>query len=480
MGKIIKLAVVSAVLVLSPSVNAQETKSKEIVVDMYFEPFDAQGWQNYLNFDLIRKKTSGIKLNMFPLIIKDNGKWISSHGDVEVKEVARIEGIIKKYPQKLNDYLIARSLYMSFEGWKDSLIYAQINPLEFENYVKQNRSMLLDEAYSRLSSKNISGISIFINGAPYKGNNNMMGVISAINPLLAENKRFNLYPDEMQKFKNPKFIAVSDANTKDWVNPNVEDIFKRFFTSLDVSVTDISKLDTADRAKLKMLPAYLIEKNELVDEALSSAIEQNVFDKVGNYYVYYDQNSKSMLLGAKKESNKLDIFVMSHCPFGVMAENSIIDAVSKGLISKNIALNIHYIGDALKGTDGKINFRSLHGDDEWQEDARQLLIKKFYPDKLFSYLKERNKNYTSGDWKETANKVGIDTKTIDDNFETTGKKLLEDDFNYTNSLNINRSPTLVVNGNMLAIGLGQLKSFDDYKAIDAGGQADSNAGCGQK
>ncbi|NLH38719.1 MAG: hypothetical protein GX445_01495 [Elusimicrobia bacterium] len=482
MKKIFNMAFMVQFLFLSINTIAVEpdkSKTKNIVVDMYFEPFDAKAWQNYLNFDLIRRKNRSVKLNPYPIIMKDKNNWISSHGEIEVKEVARIEGIIKKYPSKLNDYMIARSLYMSVEGWKDALLYAQINPLEFENYINQNKNMLLNEAYSRLDKNKISSMSVFINGSPYKGSNGISEAMATINSLLPAGERFNLYSDEFAKFKKPKFIVLSDSNTKDWINPNVEMIFKRFFTSMDVSTADISGIDISDKSKIKMLPAYMLEKNDLVDEALAGAIAQNVFDVIDNYYVYYDQNSRAILNGKKKEPNKLELFVMSHCPFGVMAENSIIDAVDKGLISKKIHINIHYIGDVSKTSDGTMSFRSLHGDDEWQEDARQLLIKKFYPDKLFAYLKERNKDYTSSNWKDVAYKVGIDTKTIEDNFETVGKKMLEDDFNYTNTLRIATSPTFIVDGNAVVVGLGQLKAFDDYKNLNISNQPNSNAGCGQ-
>lgn len=476
--KILKILVFLSFISVNCFSQSNKLQSSDISVDIYFEPFDTQGWQNYLNFDLVRKKVKNLKLNVYPVINKsEDGKFYSSRGEIETTEVARIEGIVTKYPLKLNDYLIARSLNMYPDGWKDSLVYAQINPVEFDDYIQKNKTNLLNQSYTRIKNKKITGVSVFINSSIYNGSTKIIDVIENINKYLSEDKRLKLYKDELSSIKGPKFKIVYDSTTKEWVDDNITETFKRFFSSLEVEKVDISMLSNEESKKLKMLPAYLIEKTTQVNEILSGAIEQNAFDKLDNYYVYYNQNSKVMLLNRAKEDKKLELFVMSQCPFGVMAENSIINALEQSSISKDIKIEIHYIGDVFKDSDGNMKFHSLHGDDEWKEDARQLLIKKLYPEKYFSYLKERNKNYSSNEWKDAAKKAGIDTAIIEKKYDE-GLKLLAEDFKYSNSLNINVSPTFMVNGNQLAVGLSQLKSFEDYKNIDIT-SAPSQGGCGK-
>ena len=442
-----------------------KNNSNDIIVEMYFEPFDTQGWQNYLNFDLIRKKVKNIKLKVYPLVNKDeNNKFLNQRGEIETTEVARIEAIIEKYPAKLNDYLIARSLNMYPDGWKESLIYSQINPVDFDSYIQNNKNSLVEKAYKRIKDKKIDGLSIFINSSLYKGSNKITDVIENINSYLATSDKLNLYKDDLAKMRGPKFKIIYDSSTKDWVDDNIVEAFKRFFSSLEIEKIDISDLGN-EKDKIKMLPAYMIEKTSQVQEVLSQAIDQNVFDITDNYYVYYNQNSKLVLLNRKKEDNKLELFVMAQCPFGVMAENTIINAIESAKLSKDIKVEIHYIGDAFKDANGVAQFHSLHGDDEWKEDARQLLIKKIYPDKYFSYLKERNKSYNSAEWKESAKKAGIDPNLIENKLDD-AKKLLGDDFEYSNSLKINVSPTFLVNGNILVVGLNNLKTFEQYKNVD--------------
>ncbi|MEF3280374.1 MAG: hypothetical protein K6357_05345 [Elusimicrobiota bacterium] len=473
-----KVFLFSMIALLFTTSVVSEDKVFKVEVDMYFEPFDTAGWQNYLNFDLIKRKIKDIKINVYPIILKEKDKLTNSRGEIETSEVARIEGIIKKYPLKLNDYLISRSLNMTPDGWRDALIFTQINPVEFDEYVQKNRSLLIKEAYDRISSKNIVSMSIFVNGNPYNKSARMLDIIETINSNLPQEKKIKTYKDELLKIKGPKFKVVYSKESEGWIDERIIEAFKRFFSSLDVEKVEFQTLSPKEKEGIKMLPAYLIEKNQTVNEVLSGPIEQNAFEKLGNYYAYYNPNSSNIILNRKKEGNKLELFVMSQCPFGVMAENSIINAVEKGLISKDITIEIHYIGDYFKDNEGKINFNSLHGELEWQEDARQLIIKKLFPEKFFAYLKERNKNYQSGEWKEAAQKSGIDIKTIESNFDSLGKKLLEEDFKYSNSLKMTVSPSFIVNGNISVVGINQLKSFEAYKDISIE-TSSAGGGCGK-
>lgn len=452
--------------------------NNNIKVELYFEPFNSLGWQYFLNFDLAKKKIKAMDVKVYPIILKNGDLWSSTNGEIETSEVARIEAIIEKYPQKINDYLISRSLNMTPAGWKDAMIYAGINPVEMENYISKNKNILLKNVWTRIDLKKISSTSVFIDGEKYTNEASVLSILEFINKKLPENKKVNLYQKELAAMKGPEFKIVYSSETENWVDERLIDVFKKYFSSLNIERIEYEKLDTDKKNKIKMLPAYLIENNQTVNETLASAIKQNAFQLIGDYYVYYNRNSNLVLVDKKKENNKLELFIMSQCPFGVMAVNSIIDSIEKGNISKDIEINIHYIGDSFKSADGTISFNSLHGEDEWKEDIRQILIKKLYPDKFFNYLKERNKNYTSNEWQNAAKAVGIDVKKIEENFDTLGKKLLEEDFKYTNEKEISVSPTFIVDGNIIVVGIGQLKTIDKYKNINIQSTT-SNAGCGK-
>ncbi len=473
------IIILTGLFVLNLNSQSKSTVSevKDISIEIFCEPFETQCWQAYLNFDLLKRKFKNIKLNLYPYISKSENNFVSSRGDIETNEVVRIEAIIQKYPSKLNDYLVARSLNMTPDGWKESLIYAQIDPVEFEKYYKENKNILLKTSYDRASKRKISGFTITINGKNYDANKKLSQIISDINEYLPKEKRLNTYKDSLASIKGPKLLIIYNDKTENWTNENIINTFRRFFSNIEIEKKDLTGFETSGKEKIKGLPAYLIEKTEDVKEILSNAVQQNVFEDLGSYYVYYDRNSKIYLVNRKEEKNKLELFVMSQCPFGVMAENTIIDAIEKGKISKDIKVEIHYIADAFKDADGNLKFYSLHGEEEWKENIRQIIIKKYYPDKFYTYLKERNKNYSSGEWQNAAKAVGIEPNDIENKFEE-GKNEFLKDIEYTNSLGINVSPTFILNGNIMFSGISQLKEFDDYKNVEIQ-NLNSNGGCGK-
>ena len=110
-----------------------------------------------------------------------------------------------------------------------------------------------------------------------------------------------------------------------------------------------------------------------------------------------------------QRTNTLELFVMSHCPFGQRAENMLFDFLSRTNLSTAARLEIHYIFYK-QNKGGKDVFISMHGDAEVNEDLVQMTIRNHFPPKVFeSYLRIRNKD-GSGDWKKLAQQAGL---TID-------------------------------------------------------------------
>lgn len=464
----------------SVSQNVNTNVSQNVTLTVFFQAMDGQSWQLFFIADAIKRRLPDIKLDIYPLVSKKDGKWYSERGDAEIKESARLMGIKNKYPKKVLLYLSARSLNPYPDGWRDALIFSDINPVEFSKYVEENKEKLLSQAFEKAKNSGIENSAFLINGKLYDGEYTILKVLEAINEKLPPSARANLYKEQLAMIKPPAFKIVVSEKTKDWNDERIENVFKRYFPNLKPEKVFYEDPKTKEIfGELKFLPAYAIEDTESVRENLSQPINSGVFERVGNYYVFYNKNSKGILPGFKEEPKKLEMFVMSQCPYGVMAENSIIESLNNGKIDKNIKIEIHYIADAIKNEKGELQgFRSLHGDEEWKEDVRQLLIKKNYPDKFYSYLLERNKNYSSSQWQDAAKKVGIDVQKIEQEMEN-GKKLLEEDIKKANSLDINTSPTFLVNGNILVVGIKELSELEDYKSIELKTQSAGGAGCSQ-
>ena len=171
---------------------------------------------------------------------------------------------------------------------------------------------------------------------------------------------------------------------------------------------------------------------------------------------------------------RLDLFVMSLCPYGMDAERAVIDLLEHTRVAAD--LNIHFIADeaapievapgevwprevspsmpaaragcAAAATSGSGRFRSLHGQPEIDEARRQLVVRERHPDAHLPYVRCRNLLGVSGDWRQCAQQLAIDPGTIDSLASgSEGELLFADNIRVANQLDVELSPTLFVDGN---------------------------------
>ncbi|MFA5141655.1 MAG: DsbA family protein [Candidatus Woesearchaeota archaeon] len=139
----------------------------------------------------------------------------------------------------------------------------------------------------------------------------------------------------------------------------------------------------------------------------------------------------------------IDLYVMSQCPYGVQAENSFKEVVDK--MKGYVNMNIEFIGQ----TDGT-NFNSLHGEPEVIGDLIQACAKNHYPAVYFDFIACQNKNNPSdlvSSLTTCADEIGIDSKTLETCYQgEEGKALLAASFQKAQSLNVQGSPTIYLNG----------------------------------
>jgi hypothetical protein len=142
---------------------------------------------------------------------------------------------------------------------------------------------------------------------------------------------------------------------------------------------------------------------------------------------------------------KLDVFVMSQCPYGVKgldAMKEVVDNFKKAGTAVDFA--VHYIGDGDAGS-----LSSMHGAGEVAEDVREACAIEHYGKglKYMDYVWCRNKNIRDANWQAcTGPSTGIDTNVIAkcaDGDE--GKKLVARSFADSKTLGIGASPTWLAN-----------------------------------
>jgi glutaredoxin len=157
----------------------------------------------------------------------------------------------------------------------------------------------------------------------------------------------------------------------------------------------------------------------------------------------------------KSDKPVVELFVMSHCPYGTMAEKGIIPAVE--LLGNKIDFKLRFVYYAMHPTYGEV-----------EEQLNQYCIQKEEPSKLIPYLKCFLKDGDGETCLTTANinsaKLSACTAAADTEFEIT--KNLEDEslwlsgrfplFNIDKELNaqysVQGSPSLVINGEQISSG----------------------------
>lgn len=147
------------------------------------------------------------------------------------------------------------------------------------------------------------------------------------------------------------------------------------------------------------------------------------------------------LSGASPGAAKVDLYVMSQCPYGVQAEQEFKKVIDT--LGADISVNVEYIGS------GDANsLKSLHGQPEVDGDISQLCVKKYDPAKFWTFLDCQNQNPQGipGNWESCAQKSGIDIEKVKTCLSgAEGKQLIVDSFKKSDVAGAQGSPTIVIN-----------------------------------
>ncbi|MBW3003895.1 hypothetical protein KY337_04990 [Candidatus Woesearchaeota archaeon] len=275
------------------------------------------------------------------------------------------------------------------------------------------------------------------------------------------------------------FTVLNDNTCEECDPTRIVQTTEQLFPGIKIVEVDFNTKEGKalyEKYELKYLPAYLFTDNVAEHESYAQvqAALINVDDvyminpqSVGSTYDPYgekcdngvddnddglvdcdDEDCKAELACMeKKEVPVVDMFVMSHCPFGTQIEKGMIPVVE--LLGDKIDFNLRFVHYA------------MHGDKELYEELNQYCIQKEQEDKLIPYLKCFLKE---GDGETCLEEVEIDTDALeacveeaDEEYEVTAS--FEDKttwmgnfppFNIDKELaekgGVSGSPTLLLNG----------------------------------
>ncbi len=174
----------------------------------------------------------------------------------------------------------------------------------------------------------------------------------------------------------------------------------------------------------------------------------------------------------KSDKPKMDMYVMSQCPYGVQAENGMLEVVKA--LGDKMEYNIYYIANEGPA----LSFQSLHGQNEVDENIRQLCVLSKSKDKFFTYLECVNKDYRNAGtiWEKCATDAGVDVTAVKACASSDeGKKLLSENGKKANEKGVGGSPTIEINGASYS----GARSSDAFKNAICGAFNTAPAECGK-
>ena len=138
----------------------------------------------------------------------------------------------------------------------------------------------------------------------------------------------------------------------------------------------------------------------------------------------------------KAEMPEMEAFVVSYCPYGLQMQRILVEVITQmSELADNI--NIRYMGDIVEG-----EVTSMHGEEEAEENLRQICLREEQEDEFIPYLFCFMK---AGDTETCLEEADVDTDTLDGCMTSTGLDYAKEDFDRQKEYQVTGSPSLFLN-----------------------------------
>ncbi len=422
------------------------------------------------------------------------GEFTSLHGQPEVDENIRQLCVMKHYPEnyKYMSYITCRDKSIQSTNWEPCARDNGMDAAKIKACAQGSEGKgLLSASFKAASAAGARGSpTIKLAGAPYTGGRKEADFKRALcNAMTVKHSECANIPEPTRV----DIVILNDKRCKDCDTAGLESSLKSVFAGAVFKYVDYGTPEGKSlyaSTEEPLLPAILFDEKVKQDPGYASIerylavagdtygalkvgatfdptaeICDNGIDDTGDGQVDCADATCSETMACRPELKKrIDLFVMSQCPYGIQALNSMKDVLST---FKDMSFNIHYIAgyDESTGT-----FNSLHGQAEVDDNIRELCAIKHYPDdyKYMDYIWCRNKAM-SGDWTKCATDNGMDAAKLKACAEgDEGKGLLREDLKLAESLNIGASPTWLANNRVEFSGITADSVRQNYCANNPG------------
>jgi hypothetical protein len=147
-----------------------------------------------------------------------------------------------------------------------------------------------------------------------------------------------------------------------------------------------------------------------------------------------ENNQPSQQDAPKSDKPKVELFVMTHCPYGTQSEKGIIPTIE--VLGSKVDFDVRFV------------HYFMHGDKEEKETYNQVCIREEQNEKFLPYLEcFLASTGSEDDAKKCLDAVKIDQSKLNTCISSgKGKEYYEVDKKLSNSYGVQGSPTLVING----------------------------------
>ncbi|MCX5793799.1 MAG: hypothetical protein NTY45_16500, partial [Elusimicrobia bacterium] len=122
----------------------------------------------------------GADLKVYPLLpVNEDGTPASGGGETELAEARRLAVVSNDYPAQTLNYLNARSMNPAADGWRDSALFAGINPDELERRAVSEGGAALGAAAAKASALGVKASALLLDGRPFEGSQRLTSLYNA-------------------------------------------------------------------------------------------------------------------------------------------------------------------------------------------------------------------------------------------------------------------------------------------------------------
>lgn len=312
--------------------------------------------------------------------------------------------------------------------------------------------------------KNINGLTECYSNLDCNDNPNKDGYCKDINTLNA-----------FCKYTTPATVSMTVVSDDTCVSCHVDAAaaeLKKDFKGLQYKEIDIDSPDgrkMIDSYNLQAVPAFIFDANVEDSQNFNSYFQNKLLTRLPDSDMYIlTESEPRKLFDRPLAKNKLDIFVTSYSPLAIDLENKLLayqnQLVKEGKPGVDLELKFILASETNEAGEEVLKLEALSKSaEELEENKRQAVIQKFFPDKLGAYLIERNKDIASGDWRAAAQKAGLDTVAVENLVANNGDQVLAENAELALEFGVTALPVFFWENQTLVLNLDDLKKINQFK-----------------